>query len=1565
MNHFIAEVRNVMDPWESGRIQIRIYGIHDDEQNIKDEDLKWAFVSMPVTSASTERIGTSPTGLIVGSRVIGYYLDDAEQIPVVTGSFHRGGKQKTQDDNTLGKDDIDSDYNDIPIGALGSNSTANTNTQANNSNNSQSLNSNNAVDSSSRKYNKTDYVKKTDGQDSLKNSRKKNAPKTADLPTIGSTDKSQSGSILDLILKNDQNNEAGGLGPQSPQLFKQLISMNQISSMSGLAGMAGGSFGGMLSGLASMSGMGGIGNIIGQLSGILGGMVGGGGSSGGGSSIGNFGGTGSSGSTTGGTSTTNGTPSPLYEILSTSSYNDSDFVIQLYEITFGRNPDKAGYIFWTDQLARGATRIAVAESFFVSEEYNKEFPDDKSFVDSLYYNILNRQPDPAGEEYWIGQLSGSKNIPDVTKLTLAQSTSNKVQAQYFLKVAYKIILERDPDTAGYNFWINSKTSKNDIIIALFTSPEYLSKYSDPTAWTNKLYEKLLGREPDPAGLKYCLDQINSGPTSTSIKKTLVQDGLNSEEFKNLSIQPFATTIDNSSGGSGRAQIVAEFLNSKEFSNDFYKYQFDASTTALVASDLLNQLKGFTTPSSQIGGMTLQQREVLYSALLTLLNNTYVPVAEKFNLGQITNSSTIHNVDFIARLYTLVLGREYDVAGLDYWLTQLNNGMPKITIITNFFVSDEYLKKYSDPTKYVTSLYEKILGREPDIQGLVYWSDLIVTKTLQPWQVVYSFLTGSEFQNINLRNTNFVNLNATILADIISPSVNNTDFIIRLYEILLKKEPDADGLRYWVKQLENGTNRIDVIVSFCISKEYSDIYYSNLDFVTSLYVNILNRPPVTTASNSDFITRTYGILYNRNPNSDELSYWLTKLDSGLSKYDFLTNFITDSNMAFNNPTKYASNLTKETSSLNNSDFINKVYQNLYERAPTKSEINLSTSQLTAGLSRETYITNLLNDIIHSNTFNVNNYSLDPKSVLFRLTVSFNEWDYWEDLLSNQTLSREQVVRAFLNSKEFQDLEKASGNIVIDDTKISGLITNPPLVVQLMSQTTKVDATNLVVGQLMTSVVNNTDFVVRLYEILLGREYDLPGLQYILYQMNNGFTKAEVLLEFLISAEYTKDYPDNTSFVTSLYINLLNRKPATIELQTWLDYLQKTQYVTRADIARSFINSQEFIALELDPTLVKIASISTGSYTQTVTINDVAVEITVNIVNGVPTVPDSSSIPDGYVQVFSFTPTDPYPGLIRWEGPNGQILYSLRPAYLPYSATPTEDAINVAITLLMNDLVAEVNNNNLTLEVLLYLLDETFNNVQSKATQNVLGNNIDAPAYDPNTGKSGGANQALQSILGILGSLIGMAQSMHLPESVLSQGGIQQLIQDRSKDQAMLKMKKKIAQQAVSQKNEMQNMNLSQFMSFGNMASNFGGKGGSNGSSQNQPNYNNGGSGGGGTGSNSGATVNNVVNYTTVIGGNTINVTSINGRSVINIKDLPNGYYPVDVSSDPNFIKWMLLYNSGIVDQQIPFYTLKTKTAIIKAAQYLPASVINTLVPVNGDVLTTNIGGAYHVGFYPII
>jgi len=112
----IAEVRDfVNDPGRRGDVKVRIYNRTNDEQEIKDEDLPWATVVQPVTSAATSKIGVSPSGLKVGSRVLITYLPDdlARQYPIVLGSLGRGDMPEGNENSNGGvsKDSQDSQKN--------------------------------------------------------------------------------------------------------------------------------------------------------------------------------------------------------------------------------------------------------------------------------------------------------------------------------------------------------------------------------------------------------------------------------------------------------------------------------------------------------------------------------------------------------------------------------------------------------------------------------------------------------------------------------------------------------------------------------------------------------------------------------------------------------------------------------------------------------------------------------------------------------------------------------------------------------------------------------------------------------------------------------------------------------------------------------------------------------------------------------------------------------------------------------------------------------------------------------------------------------------------------------------------------------------------------------------------------------------------------------------------------------------------------------------------------------------------------------------------------------------
>jgi hypothetical protein len=84
-----GQVEDVKDPLKIGRCRVRIVGQHSaDKKAVPTTSLPWAHCLQPTTSAGFAGIGSSPTGLLVGSWVVGFFQDGENmQHPVIMGSF--------------------------------------------------------------------------------------------------------------------------------------------------------------------------------------------------------------------------------------------------------------------------------------------------------------------------------------------------------------------------------------------------------------------------------------------------------------------------------------------------------------------------------------------------------------------------------------------------------------------------------------------------------------------------------------------------------------------------------------------------------------------------------------------------------------------------------------------------------------------------------------------------------------------------------------------------------------------------------------------------------------------------------------------------------------------------------------------------------------------------------------------------------------------------------------------------------------------------------------------------------------------------------------------------------------------------------------------------------------------------------------------------------------------------------------------------------------------------------------------------------------------------------------
>ncbi len=155
--------------------------------------------------------------------------------------------------------------------------------------------------------------------------------------------------------------------------------------------------------------------------------------------------------------------------------------------------------------------------------------------------------------------------------------------------------------------------------------------------------------------------------------------------------------------------------------------------------------------------------------------------------------------FVQHLYEDLLGRD-PVGGDDQpWLNLMASGMAQVTVAQAILESPEHLHLM------VNSMYQKLLGRAAETQGLDYWTNQL--------------MHGSD--------------EAAVRADIAASDEfftraggSNDGFLAALYQDLLGRTGDAPSMALWQSQLTGGASRSEIAQSFVSSSEFHSLLVNN-------------------------------------------------------------------------------------------------------------------------------------------------------------------------------------------------------------------------------------------------------------------------------------------------------------------------------------------------------------------------------------------------------------------------------------------------------------------------------------------------------------------------------------------------------------------------------------------------------------------------------------------------------------------------------------------------------------------------------------------------------------------
>ena len=154
-------------------------------------------------------------------------------------------------------------------------------------------------------------------------------------------------------------------------------------------------------------------------------------------------------------------------------------LVRLYKAYYLRWPEAGGYSYWIGRLKSGTSLTAVSDFFAQSSEFKNRYGnlDNKQFVILVYNNVMQRTPDTSGYNYWVSQLDQKK----ITRggVMLKFSDSSEFKRKYGLDsdlVGVTLRMMRRAATDSELQQWNPDLSANELAYPiLFQSNEYANR----------------------------------------------------------------------------------------------------------------------------------------------------------------------------------------------------------------------------------------------------------------------------------------------------------------------------------------------------------------------------------------------------------------------------------------------------------------------------------------------------------------------------------------------------------------------------------------------------------------------------------------------------------------------------------------------------------------------------------------------------------------------------------------------------------------------------------------------------------------------------------------------------------------------------------------------------------------------------------------------------------------------------------------------------------------------------------------------------------------------------------
>lgn len=159
---------------------------------------------------------------------------------------------------------------------------------------------------------------------------------------------------------------------------------------------------------------------------------------------------------------------------------------RLYRAYFLRNPDHAGFAYWTGRRAAGVSLVQISNAFARSSEFVNRYGSlsDAEFVRRVYQNVLGRAPDAGGQRYWTDRLRAGESR-GVVMVSFSESSEyrRKTKAGNEVVALYDTMLQRAVTSSAFQTLVADlaagRRTMADVATSLFVSGSYAKRFARP------------------------------------------------------------------------------------------------------------------------------------------------------------------------------------------------------------------------------------------------------------------------------------------------------------------------------------------------------------------------------------------------------------------------------------------------------------------------------------------------------------------------------------------------------------------------------------------------------------------------------------------------------------------------------------------------------------------------------------------------------------------------------------------------------------------------------------------------------------------------------------------------------------------------------------------------------------------------------------------------------------------------------------------------------------------------------------------------------------------------------